>query len=594
MGRLEAKELHLVIGDRVLIRDPINFVLEPGMRLAIVGPNGTGKTTLLETLAGYREIHARLDEPSGVQATGGTTYVAQDASEVPSGRSLMEVVLGARPRVAEVLRAYQELAERMTGSQEDSDRLVRLGDEIDRLDAWSWEARAKSFVFGLGFLETDLEKPLESLSGGQRHRGLLARALLEETEVLLMDEPTNHLDVRATAWLARTLTEGDRVLVFTSHDRYILERVPTHILDLSGQEASLYRGAYSSFTVQKAARLEERQESYERQMEERRRLEAYIRRYKAGNRATMAKSRENRLNRMEEIRMPEKEIRRKVVIPEAETKRTIKFHGLVCGYDRPLVGPYTDEIRPGERIALLGRNGEGKSTILKTLAGRLSPISGTVTGMDELEIAYFAQDFGDLPRSGTVLDAVFEEGLTNLEARSLLARWGFRGERLDVEIPKLSGGEKNRILLFLLCLSRPDLLILDEPTNHLDLDGRVALEEALSEFDGTVFLASHDRAFLDALSVRVLEVRDGQVFPLDLRALDGEGSRAVVKASGGPTIEEVSREIERLEREKSRLLDSLGKPGAGFSGREKEISRKLQRIDGDLGQLWKRYEALSH
>ena len=579
MARLTADDILIVVGgDTQLLRESISLALEPGMRMGVIGPNGSGKTTLLETLAGRRDLGPT--PTARLVADGKIAYVAQDATWVNDEEELLALVLAGRPEVARLIADYERAAVEVATDPSAMRRLQRLGDEIERVGAWEWETRAKSALTGLGFDEGDFGRHLGELSGGERHRGLLAQALTADADILILDEPTNHLDVFAASWLAKAVAAHRGIVVFASHDRFLLDIAATQILDLTGGEAVHYRGNYSAYLEQRALRLQHLTDLAERQAEERERLLSYIRRYRSGNRAAMAKSREKQLARLEEIHVPRRQRKARLGLPPAAVKRVVRLEGVVAGWDTPLIGPVDVRLEPGERLALVGPNGIGKSTLLRSLAGQRTLLAGRVAGVDDMKIGYFAQDLSSLPRAPSVLEVVMGTGLHHEEARRLLANWGFPADRAEVAPSDLSGGETNRLALLYLCLGGADLLILDEPTNHLDIDVRLALEEALVAYDGIVILASHDRAFLEAIGARVLEVRPGgRTFFTDL-ADDGDDR----------DLDRLEARLREREVAREKVLSQLASLNIPAS-RRRDLEKEARRLDDEIRALWARVES---
>ncbi|MBE3589271.1 MAG: ABC-F family ATP-binding cassette domain-containing protein [Firmicutes bacterium] len=524
---------------RDVLRD-VSLRLEENERAGLVGPNGAGKTTLLRLIAGEEEpdagaIHLRRGARLG--------YLRQDPAFTP-GRSLREEALAAFAELDGLERRLREMEAELRARPGDAALLAEYGEALQRFEArggYEREARTDRVLAGLGFPPETWDVRVELLSGGQRVRLGLARLLLEQPDLLLLDEPTNHLDLDAIEWLERYLAEVHRgAVLMVSHDRVFLDRTVTRIFAVHDGTVEAYSGNYTAYVEQRRRRLEAAEEEWRRVEEERRRLEEYVRRYRAGNRATQAKSREKRLARLPSVERPKLDERRLRLAFEPAARggrEVLQVEGLGHRFDgRLLFRGFSARVERGERVGLVGPNGAGKTTMLRLLLGELAPSEGEVLWGAGVDIGYFSQDLRGLREDRSVLDEIMEAGdFTLEEARTLLARFLFRGEDVFRRVEHLSGGERNRLLLAKLVLSRANVLILDEPTNHLDIPAREALEEALDAFPGTMFFVTHDRYFL-RLATRLWVFEGGAV--RDFRGTYAEweaARRAAAGAAGTPS-----------------------------------------------------------
>ncbi|HEY3064094.1 MAG TPA: ABC-F family ATP-binding cassette domain-containing protein [Chloroflexota bacterium] len=510
-------------GHRVL--DRASLVLKPGERAALVGANGTGKSTMLKIAAGLEEADSgRVVLPSGTVVG----YLPQDASVQP-GRSLHDEVLSAVADLLGIEEQLRALEERMNLGGPELEELVhehaRLQEEFERRGGYAIEAEVGRVLAGLGFSDQDRERLTQEFSGGWQMRIALARLLLGRPDVLLLDEPTNHLDLAATEWLEDYVKASRATMLIVSHDRFFLDAVVQRVFELRDSKVETFpAGNYSTYRVERARRDEQLQDVAQRQQEEIERVEAYIRRYKEGNRATMAKSREKMLARLEAQR---------VAAPRAD--RIVKFAFPACppsgreaialthvrrAYGaRVVLQDVTLVIERGERVALIGPNGAGKSTLLRLLAGRDRPTKGNASLGVGVRPAYFAQDQSEhLDPANTAFDEVYQAAPASWDiqaVRDLLGRFLFTGEAQFKSVSGLSGGERSRIALAKLLLRPSNLLLLDEPTNHLDIATRERLEDTLSGYPGTLVVATHDRYLVNRLATKVIEVADGgiRVYP---------------------------------------------------------------------------------
>jgi ATP-binding cassette subfamily F protein 3 len=506
-------------GQRVL--DDATLALKPGERAALVAPNGAGKSTLLKIIAGLEEPDAgRVLVPAGLVVG----YLAQDAAVQP-GRSLHDEVLSA---VSDLLALEDEMRgveDDISAERGDLDALVahhaELQELFERRGGYAIEAEIGRVLSGLGFGEEDRQRKTQEFSGGWQMRIALARLLLGRPDILLLDEPTNHLDLAATEWLEDYVKASRATLLIVSHDRYFLDAVVQRVFELrQGRIETFPAGNYSAYRAERARRDEAQQDIAQRQQEEIERVEAYIRRYKEGNRATMAKSREKMLARLEAQR---------VDVPRAD--RVVRFMFPACPQsgrevitltrarraygERVVLDEVSLIVERAERVALIGPNGAGKSTLLRLLSGKERPTRGSATLGVGVRPAYFAQDQAEhLDPSNTIFDEVYQAAPASWDVqavRDLLGRFLFSGEDQFKSVATLSGGERSRVALAELLLRPNNLLLLDEPTNHLDIATRERLEDTLSGYTGTLIVATHDRYLVNRLATKVIEVADGGI-----------------------------------------------------------------------------------
>lgn len=500
--------------------DGVSLQIAHGERAALVGPNGTGKTTLLRILAG-------LEVPSSGQVTYAKGlrigYLPQEATLADVDGTLWGLAQAAfdhlQRRAAE-LRRLEEAMAAVTDPAERDLLLTRYGraqEAFDLAGGYTYEHRMRQVLSGLGFDEEDYQRPLAEFSGGQQTRAHLAHLLLDAPDLLLLDEPTNHLDLTAVEWLEEYLSNWPGAVVLVAHDRYFLDKVATRVWDLSGGRLEAYRGNYSAYVQQRAERHERQRREFSRQQAVIAKEEEFIRRNIAGQRTREAQGRRKRLERLERIErlQDEKHIHLNLHTDLRSGDLVLATHDLVVGYepDAPLFACPDLEIRRGDRVALIGPNGAGKTTFVKTILKEVKPLSGRVRLGAAVEIGYFAQAHAGLNPGRSVLDEVLSvENLPIGQVRNYLARFLFRGDDVFKPISALSGGERARVALAQLALRGANLLMLDEPTNHLDISSQEILQEVLNDFPGTILLVSHDRYFMDALATQVWALEDGQLY----------------------------------------------------------------------------------
>ncbi|MBB3770285.1 ATP-binding cassette subfamily F protein 3 [Angulomicrobium tetraedrale] len=573
-------DISLRVAGRLLIEHASVFIPEGG-RVGLVGRNGTGKTTL------FRAITGDLALEGGDIRMPGNARIGQVAQEAPAGpERLIDVVLAADVERASLLRERE--------SAEDPGRIADIELRLVDIDAHSAPARAARILAGLGFDETAQQRPCAEFSGGWRMRVALAAVLFSAPDLLLLDEPTNYLDLEGTLWLQDYLAHYPRTVLIVSHDRELLNQSVSFILHLDQRKLTLWRGGYDSFERQRTEKLALDQKARAKQDAKRKHMESFVQRFRAkATKARQAQSRLKALARMAPIAEVVGEAAAAISIRHPErllSPPILTLDGVSAGYDgRTVLRNLTLRIDHDDRIALLGPNGNGKSTFAKLISDRLAPLGGQVVRAPGLEIAYLAQhQLDELVAEDTVYDHVrrLMPDAPEARVRSRAAEMGFSGEPANTRIASLSGGEKARLLLGLAAFRGPHLLILDEPTNHLDIAARQALVEALNDFPGAVILISHDRSLLDAAAERLWLVGDGTVRPYegdldeyqqlvlrrgseksrgdktasDTRSRDGAPKRPAL----GPLrkqIKEAESAMAKMERQLAELDAKLAAPG---------------------------------
>jgi ATP-binding cassette, subfamily F, member 3 len=532
MALLIASDLHKDMAGRPLLGG-VSFKLERGERLTIAGRNGAGKTTLLRMLSGETGIdRGELSVAKGVR-------IALHDQRPPRERAvaLREYLLSGCVEELQIEAQLGELEGRMAGGQTDEATLGRYADAQARLEArggYLWRGRAAAMAHGLGFADADLDRPLDTFSGGQLTRASLARALATSADVLLLDEPTNHLDIESLEWLEQTLVDLDAAVMLVAHDRWFLEAVGTAVLELYGStpaRSRFFAGSWHQWRREQAAREISLGKAIDRQQEEIARMERFIERFRyKATKARQAQSRVKKLSKIERIERdpaetkglefefakPERSGR---VIFELSDGR-IEVGEQANGHPIVLLDHVELWLERGEHVSLVGPNGTGKTTLIETLAGRRALAAGKLSTGHNVKVGYLSQHADELGAGGgagsnpnpSVLEAIqHATGLSPGKARALLGRFLFSGEEAEKPLSGLSGGERRRLSLAVLVHSGANVLILDEPTNHLDIESREALEDALRSFGGAVLLVSHDRALLDAVGTRTIAVEDASL-----------------------------------------------------------------------------------
>ncbi len=519
MALLSASGLTLFFGQLEVFSE-LNMEVVERARIGIVGPNGGGKTSLLRIMVGEQEPYAGVVHRARGLRIG---YVPQTPTMATNG-SLYDEVLTAFDGLRRLEEEMASAALTMEGADAPDRtragaRYAALAHRYEAQGGYTFQNTLERVVSGLGLSEETLRTPVASVSGGERTRAALAKALLADPDLLVLDEPTNHLDLEGLTWLERFLARFRHAFVVVSHDRYFLDRVVNQIWELDNGRLATFPGNYSKYRVLKAERDLQQQREFERQQEYIAKEEEFIRRYGAGQRAQEAQGRAKRLERLERSVAPTKaaEVALATMSATRASQVVVRTRGLKVGFVngeeriRLLTVPDLDVSR-GTRAAVIGGNGTGKTTLITTLLGLLPPVDGSTTLGGNVKIGYYRQGLEDLPESASVLEALLEvKGLSPAEGRAYLARFLFRGPDAFQRVGTLSGGQRSRLALARLLVTEPNVLVLDEPTNHLDIPSREALEEVLLGYAGTLIFVSHDRQLISRLAQELWVVGEGML-----------------------------------------------------------------------------------
>ena len=610
---------------RQFVGDPVfselAFEVRAGERIGLVGPNGAGKTTLIQILAG-------LDQPDYGQLfvrPGIRVSLLRQEIDFQPDQTLMEVVKGGLASLIDLQHELEEAAQEMSEAEDaaDRERAERRYDDVHRQlehqDAYSVDHRVEEVLMGLGFTESEFHRPAATFSGGQQSRMMLAKLLLESPDLMLLDEPSNHLDIATTEWLESYLARQPVAMVVVSHDRYFLDKVVNKVWELHQGRITPYPGNYSQYWRLRTEKAKVLERQSERQEEKAEKLAAYIRKYGAGQRAKQAHDRERKLERLQREQV---DTLRDVVGPVMrfdEVERSgdivIDARKLSKAFDAPLFRDLSLTVNRGDCVGVIGPNGVGKTTLIKTFIGREKPDTGEVKLGHKVQVGYHDQGLLSLPPDTTVVRAVWPEDDPDWvegDVRDLLARFGLTGELVFHTVGSLSGGEKAKAALARLCATGANLLAMDEPTNHLDIWSREALERSINEFEGTVLVVSHDRYFLNQVADRLIVLSSGtaRVIEGDYETFQhlvqqekerGDKSPPIVPATSassnsrtrpGQTQEsakakrkfpyrkavDIEREIGELEREVLGLEELLGQP-ATWRDPVKAVRTQERHID---------------
>ena len=637
----QIRSLKYTIGGRELLRD-VNWNINPGKHIALIGPNGTGKTTLLRILSGQLKPDAgELIKPNDYEIG----YLPQEEVALTMNAILDGVVKGHTKLIKLQQQIEQMHRELSKGEPSESllERLSTAEEQFRQLGGYQLEAEAKSILAGLGFKEGDFNRPLSDFSGGWRMRVYLARLLLQQPDLLLLDEPTNHLDLESLEWLENYLKSFPGSIVTVSHDRFFIDRIADEICALEQGSLTTYPGNYEQYLTQKAMREELLRKKWEEQQAERQRIQRFVDRFRyKATKAAQVQSRIKQLEKLEEVELPEPPpaISFSIKVETQSYKDVLHMRDVWFRYDEPWVLKDINlSLYRGDKVALVGVNGAGKTTLTKLIFGQLKPEKGLVEIGERVKMGYYAQHQVDaLNLQNTILEEVASTAADahRPKLRDILGIFQFSGDDVEKPISVLSGGEKARVSLAKILLSPVNFLIMDEPTNHLDITSQAALEKALKEYDGTLLLISHDRYFLDNLVQRVFELKDGQLRQFEGRYTDylekrkqqneqqqsntgNQKAKLAEKSDRGykskeqkrkeaearqaisknrqqlqKQIDACERELEQLEAEKSDIEAQMANPATYQDGqRVAALQKRYAEVKATIDNNLEKWEALT-
>lgn len=512
---LNATNISKSFGSNEIIKDA-NFLVNEHEKVAIVGVNGAGKTTLLKILTG--EEHA--DSGNVILAKDAKLGYLRQINNVDSTLSIIDELYTVIEHILNMEKRMLEMQEQMQhlsgeALEELYSSYTALTHSYELMDGYAAKSKVIGILKGLGFDENDFDRKINTLSGGQKTRVFLAKLLLEEPDIILLDEPTNHLDLRSIEWLESYLLNYKGAVIIVSHDRYFLDKIVSKVIDIENAEVQMYSGNYSDFSAKKQMLLDAKMKEYLIQQQEIKHQEAVITKLKQFNREKSikrAESRQKQLEKIERVEAPKTHIenmRLSLDISKESGKDVLTVHDLSKSFDeKHLFSNINFEIKRGERVAIIGDNGTGKTTLLKIINGLLTPDTGEVIYGSNVSIAYYDQEHQVLHMDKTLFDEISDTypEMNNTQIRNILAAFLFTGEDVYKKIGDLSGGERGRVSLVKLMLSKANFLLLDEPTNHLDILSKDVLESALNSFPGTICYVSHDRYFINKTATRILDL----------------------------------------------------------------------------------------
>ncbi len=588
-------------GARAIVTDA-TWHIQPGERIGLIGYNGTGKSTLLKLLVGqYTPSKGTVEK--GRDTTIG--YLHQDLLSFDTSETITEVALGAFERVRALEKEIEQLGIELEANPEDNDILIKYTDalhEIDVLDGYNIQHKAEEVLHGLGFTTADLARPYKEFSGGWRMRVLLAKMILQAPDVLLLDEPTNHLDLPSIEWLEKYLLHYKGSVVIVSHDKFFLNKMVNKIVEVYQQQLNFYTGDYEYYEVEKVQRVEIQQRAFENQQDYIRQQEKFIERFKAkASKAAAAQSIQKRLDKLdviEDVQIERPNIRINFAVDKSPGKVLVDLKGVSKSYPKQVILENAfAEIERGDKIALIGANGKGKSTLLRIVAGMEEYEGERVWGHNVDESFYAQHQLESLNLNNTILQEVQECGTkkTDLELRALLGCFLFGGDEVDKRIKVLSGGEKARVALTKTIISKANFLMLDEPTNHLDMVTVELLADALTKYDGSIILVSHDRYFISKTANKIWEIVDEKIVEFKgnyAEWIEWKERMTKQKATNPEPTKTTPNKAPAAEKKSEPVTNTEVKTNPN-GPIDKELQKQIQKLQKALSQLEHNIETLN-
>lgn len=563
----------------------VNFSIENNARIGLVGPNGAGKTTLLKIMTGRQEAsQGEFTVNKGIELG----YIAQE-HDFDEEKSIWEEMLTVFQPLIDQGQQLEKLQYAIADHPEDEELLRRLDQaqyNFEQAGGYTYQAEIKSMLNGFNFPEATWNKQIASLSGGEKTRLSFVKLLLKKPPLLLLDEPTNYLDLDTLDWLEAFLKNYPGAILTVSHDQYFLDHLATQIFELQHGELTVFKGNYSQYLAQRELRDQQQEAAYEKQQEEIKREEEFIQKNIVRASTTkQAQSRRKALEKMELVDPPKHKSKVRIKFDSARPsgKEVLILKDLAVGYpDKTMLKDISFQINKGDRVAIIGQNGIGKSTLLKTVMKQLPVKSGAIKYGASLDIGYYDQELQGLDYSKTVIDTIWDrhKDMNEKDIRSILASFLFTAKDIDKQVSQLSGGQRARLTLTVLSMEHNNFLLMDEPTNHLDLDAKEVLEKALADYDGTLLFVSHDRYFINKLANKIVVAKDGQAkiyegnytYYLNEKAKE-EAAAQEKAAQEAPVVKAVSESKFSYQEQKKR------------DSEKRKLERQVAQAEKDLEEL---------
>ncbi|MBT8849817.1 ABC-F family ATP-binding cassette domain-containing protein [Lactobacillus delbrueckii subsp. bulgaricus] len=563
----------------------VNFSIENNARIGLVGPNGAGKTTLLKIMTGRQEAsQGEFTVNKGIELG----YIAQE-HDFDEEKSIWEEMLTVFQPLIDQGQQLEKLQYAIADHPEDEDLLRRLDQaqyNFEQAGGYTYQAEIKSMLNGFNFPEATWNKQIASLSGGEKTRLSFVKLLLKKPPLLLLDEPTNYLDLDTLDWLEAFLKNYPGAILTVSHDQYFLDHLATQIFELQHGELTVFKGNYSQYLAQRELRDQQQEAAYEKQQEEIKREEEFIQKNIVRASTTkQAQSRRKALEKMELVDPPKHKSKVRIKFDSARPsgKEVLILKDLAVGYpDKTMLKDISFQINKGDRVAIIGQNGIGKSTLLKTVMKQLPVKAGSIKYGASLDIGYYDQELQGLDYSKTVIDTIWDrhKDMNEKDIRSILASFLFTAKDIDKKVSQLSGGQRARLTLTVLSMEHNNFLLMDEPTNHLDLDAKEVLEKALADYDGTLLFVSHDRYFINELANKIVVAKDGQAkiyegnytYYLNEKAKE-EAAAQETAAQEAPVVKAVSESKFSYQEQKKR------------DSEKRKLERQVAQAEKDLEEL---------
>ncbi|MBT8986583.1 ABC-F family ATP-binding cassette domain-containing protein [Lactobacillus delbrueckii subsp. bulgaricus] len=563
----------------------VNFSIENNARIGLVGPNGAGKTTLLKIMTGRQEAsQGKFTVNKGIELG----YIAQE-HDFDEEKSIWEEMLTVFQPLIDQGKQLEKLQYAIADHPEDEDLLRRLDQaqyNFEQAGGYTYQAEIKSMLNGFNFPEATWDKQIASLSGGEKTRLSFVKLLLKKPPLLLLDEPTNYLDLDTLDWLEAFLKNYPGAILTVSHDQYFLDHLATQIFELQHGELTVFKGNYSQYLAQRELRDQQQEAAYEKQQEEIKREEEFIQKNIVRASTTkQAQSRRKALEKMELVDPPKHKSKVRIKFDSARPsgKEVLILKDLAVGYpDKTMLKDISFQINKGDRVAIIGQNGIGKSTLLKTVMKQLPVKAGSIKYGASLDIGYYDQELQGLDYSKTVIDTIWDrhKEMNEKDIRSILASFLFTAKDIDKKVSQLSGGQRARLTLTVLAMEHDNFLLMDEPTNHLDLDAKEVLEKALADYDGTLLFVSHDRYFINELANKIVVAKDGQAkiyegnytYYLNEKAKE-EAAAQETAAQEAPVVKAVSESKFSYQEQKKR------------DSEKRKLERQVAQAEKDLEEL---------